>query len=109
MMSNLQLEVAEKLQLAGKSYFKKGNYKMAVSKFTEVGLCALNVRYYPNLDIFEQAIDMQPLILMSLLDNRAASYEKLGNLKEALADSKRMIQHEKTNPKAYSPTHRGSG
>jgi len=39
------------------------------------------------------------LTLISLLDNRAASNEKLGNLKDALADAKHMMKHEKTSPK----------
>jgi len=42
---------------------------------------------------------MRPLTLISLLDNRAAAYEKLGNLKDALADAKYMMKHEKISPK----------
>lgn len=42
---------------------------------------------------------MRPLTMISLLDNRAAAYEKLGNLKDALADAKHMMKYEKMSPK----------
>jgi outer membrane protein assembly factor BamD (BamD/ComL family) len=34
--SNVQLAAAEKLQAEAKAAYKKGNYKAAISKFTEV-------------------------------------------------------------------------
>lgn len=42
---------------------------------------------------------MDPVAMLSLLDYRAATYERLGELKLALKDGKAMIQREKTNPK----------
>lgn len=44
---------------------------------------------------------MKPPILMSLLDGRAATYERLGELKSALTDAKTMIKLEVANPKGY--------
>ncbi|KAF3907608.1 hypothetical protein AA313_de0204538 [Arthrobotrys entomopaga] len=80
--SNVQLAAAEKLQAEGMASLRKGNYKLAIDKFTE-------------------AIDMQPPILMTLLDGRAALYDKTDQLKLALKDAKRMMEHEKANPKGY--------
>ncbi|KAK6539529.1 hypothetical protein TWF694_009745 [Orbilia ellipsospora] len=80
--SNVQLAAAEKLQAEGMASLRKGNYKLAIDKFTE-------------------AIDMQPPILMTLLDGRAALYDKIDQLKLALKDAKRMMEHEKANPKGY--------
>ncbi|KAF3939880.1 hypothetical protein ABW19_dt0208762 [Dactylella cylindrospora] len=80
--SNVQLAAAEKLQAEAKAAYRRGNYKVAIDKFTE-------------------AINMQPPILMALLDGRAAIYEKTEQLKPALNDAKTMMKHEKTNPKGY--------
>ncbi|EPS43197.1 hypothetical protein H072_2815 [Dactylellina haptotyla CBS 200.50] len=80
--SNVQLVAAEKLQGEGMAALRKGNLKVAIDKFTE-------------------AINMQPPILMTLLDSRAALYDKTDQLKLALKDAKRMMEHEKANPKGY--------
>ncbi|KAF3934224.1 hypothetical protein ABW20_dc0108972 [Dactylellina cionopaga] len=80
--SNVQLAAAERLQGDAIAAVRKGNYKVAIDKLTE-------------------AINMQPAILMALLDNRAALYDKTDQLKMALKDAKTMMNHEKTNPKGY--------
>ncbi|KAK6496593.1 hypothetical protein TWF481_001590 [Arthrobotrys musiformis] len=80
--SNVQLEAAEKLQAEATAAIRKGNYNVAIEKLSE-------------------AIDMQPPILMGLLDTRAALYDKTEKLKLALKDAKTMMGHEKANPKGY--------
>ncbi|KAK6338975.1 hypothetical protein TWF696_009771 [Orbilia brochopaga] len=80
--SNVQLAVAEKLQTDARAAYRKGNYQLAIDKFTE-------------------ALNMRPAITMALLDGRAAAYEKTGQPKLALKDAKAMMAYEKTNPKGY--------
>ncbi|KAK6522548.1 hypothetical protein TWF281_001989 [Arthrobotrys megalospora] len=80
--SNVQLAAAEKLHAEATAAIHKGNYNAAIEKLTE-------------------AINMQPPILMGLLDTRAALYDKTEKLKLALKDAKTMMGHEKANPKGY--------
>ncbi|KAK6345001.1 hypothetical protein TWF718_006943 [Orbilia javanica] len=80
--SNVQLAAAEKLQAEATAAIRKGNFNTAIEKLTE-------------------AIDMQPPILMGLLDTRAALYDRTEKLKLALKDAKTMMGHEKANPKGY--------
>ncbi|KAF3315688.1 hypothetical protein TWF173_003258 [Orbilia oligospora] len=80
--SNVQLAAAEKLQAEATAAIRKRNFNGAIDKLTE-------------------AINMQPPILMGLLDTRAALYDKTEKLKLALKDAKTMMGQEKTNPKGY--------
>ncbi|KAK6520316.1 hypothetical protein TWF506_000592 [Arthrobotrys conoides] len=80
--SNVQLAAAEKLQAEATVAIRKSNYNAAIEKLTE-------------------AINMQPPILMALLDTRAALYDKTEKLKLALKDAKSMMGQEKANPKGY--------
>ncbi|KAF3162813.1 hypothetical protein TWF225_011591 [Orbilia oligospora] len=80
--SNVQLAAAEKLQAEATAAIRKRNFNGAIDKLTE-------------------AINMQPPILMGLLDTRAALYDKTEKLKLALKDAKTMMGQEKANPKGY--------
>ncbi|KAJ8608153.1 hypothetical protein MRB53_039832 [Persea americana] len=51
-----------------------------------------------------QAVWAAPELNLKLLDNRAAAYEKLGNLKDALADGRSMILHFKARVEGYLRT-----
>ena len=44
-----------------------------------------------------QAISQDAKAPVAVLDNRAATYSKLGNLRAALNDGRQMIQQEKSN------------
>ncbi|KAF3160350.1 hypothetical protein TWF788_003184 [Orbilia oligospora] len=80
--SNVQLAAAEKLQAEATAAIRKRNFNGAIDKLTE-------------------AINMQPPILMGLLDTRSALYDKTEKLKLALKDAKTMMGQEKANPKGY--------
>ncbi|KAI9706062.1 MAG: hypothetical protein M1836_005468 [Candelina mexicana] len=60
--------------------------------------------YEGALEAFTAAIELNDGAPTTILDNRAATYEKLGDLPSALRDGKRMIQHEKTGSRAYLRT-----
>ncbi|KAI9719220.1 MAG: hypothetical protein M1812_003550 [Candelaria pacifica] len=60
--------------------------------------------YEAALEAFTAAIAKSNDAPTSILDNRAATYEKLGDLSLALGDGKRMIQHEKMGSRAYLRT-----
>ncbi|KAJ6264401.1 hypothetical protein Dda_0547 [Drechslerella dactyloides] len=89
--SNVQLAAAEKLQADARAAYRKGNYQLAIDKFTEVDTTRFVTR--------NVAMDMQPPIMMALLDGRAAAYEKAERPKLALKDAKTMMGYEKANPK----------
>lgn len=71
----------------------------------EETLSALHVRgqdlyrqkqYEAALACFTKAISQDAKAPVAVLDNRAATYTKLGNLRAALNDGRQMIQQEKT-------------
>jgi tetratricopeptide (TPR) repeat protein len=68
----------------GKRYYKQKEYAKALDAFTE----GIDASLSPNVD---------------LLDCRAATFEKLGNLDAALRDGRRMIQLNKKSVKVSMP------
>ncbi|KZF24301.1 hypothetical protein L228DRAFT_94058 [Xylona heveae TC161] len=67
---------SEEAQKAGQQYYREKNYEAALEAFS----AAIELSQFPA----------------SALDNRAATFEKLGDLRSALKDAKQMIQVEKT-------------
>lgn len=79
----------------------------------EETLSALHVRgqdlyrqkqYEAALACFTKAISQDAKAPVAVLDNRAATYTKLGNLRAALNDGRQMIQQEKTKCSGYLRT-----
>lgn len=77
---------AKELQAAGLTSYRKGNYKAALSELSEALPLAVSVT-----------------LQLSILDNRAAVQEKLGNdhLRPALKDARKMMVLQKTSAKGY--------
>lgn len=100
--------INDKLQLA-KLYFKSKKYQNALSTYTE--LLELVNLYTPSQLIKLQklyGLPEQPLIgklhhpkLSSILDARAATFEKLGDVQKSLNDSERSLLFNPIDLKAY--------
>ncbi|KAK5109752.1 hypothetical protein LTR62_006592 [Meristemomyces frigidus] len=73
-------QAQEHLRREGRACYKRGEYSQA-------------------LDAFTRALGRAPSV--SLLDNRAACYEKLNDLPAALKDAKKAIQLSKEDPTGY--------
>lgn len=81
-------ETSEKLQQLGQDAYRSKRFNSAMKLFSK----ALE---NPNIS---------PMLRIRILDNRAATQEKIGgaeNLQAALADAKRMIQLQKANVHGY--------
>lgn len=61
-------------------------------------------RYEAALQCFSKTISQDVRAPVAVLDNRAATYTKLGNLRAALNDGRQMIQQEKANCSGYLRT-----
>lgn len=69
---------------------------MTSSELQELGKRYYGFKEYQKaLDAFTEGIETSDIPEIGLLDNRAATYEKLDNLEAALLDGKRLIQLEK--------------
>ncbi|KAL9595626.1 MAG: hypothetical protein Q9219_006332 [cf. Caloplaca sp. 3 TL-2023] len=72
------MDPAAEFQLLGQEAYKRKNFHAALGFFNSV----ISQERYPSLTV---------------LDNRAATYEKLGDQQAALKDGRRMIQDFKTS------------
>lgn len=70
------------LQQHGQILYKRADYKKA-------------------LDLFNEAIESEPHPTVSLLDNRAATHDKLGDITSALKDAKTTIRIHEKDPTGY--------
>ncbi|KAL2003061.1 hypothetical protein VTN02DRAFT_5139 [Thermoascus thermophilus] len=70
------------LQQQGQSLYRRGDFKSA-------------------LESFSQALKRRPADPVGILDNRAATYCKLGNLDSALRDAKQMIKTDRCDERGY--------
>ncbi|CAR24537.1 DNA-binding SCF ubiquitin ligase subunit DIA2 [Lachancea thermotolerans CBS 6340] len=104
-------DVVEKALDLGVVYFKNEDYKNANSLFTKAMRLA---RSYKTEDIesirVSHGLSKRPFYeigelvhprLVKLLDNRAATWEKIGDLKKALKDANRATRFEPYNLKCY--------
>lgn len=57
--------------------------------------------YAKALELFNEAITSEPNLTVSLLDNRAATYEKLDDTTSALKDAKSAIRLHEKDPTGY--------
>ncbi|KAH0543001.1 hypothetical protein FGG08_002609 [Glutinoglossum americanum] len=73
----------KKAQEFGQSYYRRRQYDLA-------------------LEAFSTAIELSDNYPIDVLDNRAATYEKLGDLKSALGDARLMLQLEKSSAQVQS-------
>ncbi|SCU85592.1 LAFA_0D16578g1_1 [Lachancea sp. 'fantastica'] len=104
-------DAVEKALELGILYFKHDNFKDAQSLFTKALKLAVS---YDEKKLEElrlsHGLSKRPLSgfgelvhprLVKLLDNRAASWEKLGDLRKALKDACRCVRFEPYNLKSY--------
>lgn len=75
----------------GVKKFKDGNYESALASFTAVSVQCPMRRDGISDDAYTQAIKAGANV-HSVYDSRAATYEKLGKLKDALKDSGQVIK-----------------
>ncbi|KAI9858902.1 MAG: hypothetical protein M1813_007204 [Trichoglossum hirsutum] len=76
--------------------------KLSPKEAQELGQKYYRVRQYDlALEAFSAAIELSDKHSIGILDNRAATYEKLGDLKSALSDARHMLQLEKSNAQGY--------
>ena len=88
-------ETLSGLHMRGQDLYRQKNYEAALQCFTEVG--ASWPLSKSRLTLYHQSINRDAHAPASVLDNRAATYTKLGNLRAALKDARQMIQQEKGN------------
>lgn len=101
------------LQSLGQRYYRKKRYKDALKAFNAVSVMTaplpLNAQHNSRPD---QALKVDDKQRYAILDNRAATYEKLGDFPAALRDAKAMIQQERTTakvPRASAKLRKGHG
>ena len=82
-------------QMRGQDLYRQKEYEAALQCFTDVGASWSLSR--SRLTLSHQSINRDAHAPASVLDNRAATYTKLGNLRAALKDARQMIQQEKGN------------
>ncbi|KAI9758719.1 MAG: hypothetical protein M4579_002894 [Chaenotheca gracillima] len=70
------------LQIRGQKLYREKNYEAA-------------------LEAFNSAIRLSSQSTISILDNRAAAHEKLGDFQAALRDGKRIIDQQKSEARGY--------
>ncbi|KAL8989395.1 MAG: hypothetical protein Q9177_001708 [Variospora cf. flavescens] len=79
------MDPCDQLQKLGQGAYRRKNYPAA-------------------LDFFNSVIFQEKIPAIDVLDNRAATYEKLGDLHAALKDGRRMITDHKTSCAGYLRT-----
>lgn len=89
----------------GRHRYQKKNYQGALAAFAEVGLVGTcqSSRTISVLvtDFISQAVKISTgYLLLTALDHRSATYEKLGQLQLALKDAKEMLELEPELSKA---------
>lgn len=85
---------AEEAQQIGQQLYRTKKFHEAVPAFTAVSHASPSS---VNQHLTSQAINRSDRASISALDNRAATYIKLGDLQAALRDAKRMIDLEKSS------------
>ncbi|SCW02197.1 LAFE_0F01112g1_1 [Lachancea fermentati] len=104
-------DLLEKALELGTTYFKSGDFSNANKLFTKAIHLACSYREsdienlrqrcgLPKRSVHDSTKTTHPR-LVKLLDNRSASWEKLGQLQKALKDAKKMIREEPYNVKGY--------
>ena len=82
----------------GQGQYRQGNYPLALEAFNQVssrstGWTHSLVHEEPNLLIkIHQALQLKLPDTLGILDNRAATFSKLGQLEPALRDGRRMVK-----------------
>lgn len=104
-------DVVEKALNLGFVYFKNEDYKNACNLFTKALRLALSYSQSKLEQIREShGLSKRPFYetekvvhprFVKLLDNRAATWEKLGDLTKALKDANRAVKYEPYNLKCY--------
>lgn len=86
----------QQLQTHGQDLYRQKRFDAALECFTKI-----LVSLYPCISSccsqYAQTIVSEDEIPISVLDNRAATYTALGNLRAALSDGHKMIRLNKTN------------
>jgi len=77
-------------------------HKRTTSELQELGKILYRRKEYAKaLSLFNEAITSEPNLTVSLLDNRAATYEKLDDIPSALKDAKNAIRLHEKDPTGY--------
>jgi F-box/TPR repeat protein Pof3 len=78
---------------------------LSSSEYAELGKRYYALKEYQKaLDAFTEGIEASTNTDISLFDYRAATWEKLANLQQALSDGRSMIKADKTNARGYLRT-----
>ncbi|KAL5106058.1 hypothetical protein TcWFU_001538 [Taenia crassiceps] len=118
------MESSEELRLKGNSFFSEGNYLEAVKSYKEclkkadsdkicqqiayrnLAQCFLKLSSYDEaIKAATEALKILPSDAKALY-RRSIAYEKIGNLKDSIADAQKLIQLEPNNKTANELIHR---
>ena len=77
-------------------------HKKTTAELQELGQILYRRKEYTKaLELFSEAIASEPNLTASLLDNRAATYDKLDDIPSALKDAKNAIRLHEKDPTGY--------
>lgn len=93
MTENYRTLSAEEAQKIGQRLYRTKRYQEALPAFTAV---CCDSHPFDTQALTLQAINRSDRASTGALDNRAATYTKLGDLQAALRDAKRMIDVDKS-------------
>lgn len=80
----------------GHQLYRQKRYQAALQRFNAVNKRDRGVTVEAVVDV-RQIINQERKPSLNILDNRAATYAKLGNLQAALRDGRSMIQDRRTS------------
>lgn len=89
------MDPSDHIQKLGQQEYRRRNFLAALGFFNFVSVQIAHIMC-PTLTIF-QIISQERNPAVSVLDNRAATYEKLGDFHAALKDGRRIISDHKTS------------